>query len=563
MKIIAILFIFFSASVFSQDIEYNKAQDFLNRNKIDSASIVIQKVLKKDKKNNSKIYLLYSKILKNNNRIDSSYYYLDLSEKDFLKRNVNDSLIYTYALKAELFRFALRKKESLSYLNKIDLFGIEKVKNYDIKAYSLNRKMGIYNHLCSPVDTLKSVIELGNEILKLEKNVVNKDIIAYTLNELALIEYHHGNPKLGLKKFQEALEYAVKKKLIASNIDIHMNFATVCFRELNDSKKAISLLENILPLAEKNKNLQQIFNLYEQLSGSYAYIHDYKKAYYYKCKSHDTFLESNADIVSTKLTEIEKKFNIANKEKEIKEKESEIKLKNIQINNNQKRLVLFLIIFVLSLIGVASLLYFLKKSRNQNRVLINLSNDNKFLLSEANHRINNNLQLITILIADKIKKIPKEQQVEINEILSKVDAIATLHRHLYKSNEVSKINVHKYLNDIYFNFNTLFNYNNISSHFHVDEFKISTDNAMYLGLLLTELYINSIKHAFKNQDNKEIQFELKVQNNEMYFKYSDNGNQKLESSIKPKLVDKLCRQLKLEYEINVSKGFSFSFKQNC
>ncbi len=118
------------------------------------------------------------------------------------------------------------------------------------------------------------------------------------------------------------------------------------------------------------------------------------------------------------------------------------------------------------------------------------------------------------------------------------------------------------MNDIYFNFNTLFNENNISSHFYVDELKISTDNAMYFGLLLTELYINSIKHAFKNQDNKEIRFELKVHNNEMYFNYSDNGNQKLESSIKPKLVDKLCRQLKLEYKITVSKGFSFSFKQH-
>ena len=548
--------------MFSQDVEYKMAQDFLNRNKIDSASIVIQKVLKKSNKINSKLNLLYAQILKNNNNIDSCYYYLDLSEKDFSNRKINDSLIYTYALKAELFRFALRKKESFDYLKKIDLFGIKKIKDFNIQAYCLNRKMGIYNHLSTAPDTIKIATDLGNEILKLEKKVSDKDIIAYTLNELAHIEYHHGNPKIGLKKFQEALDYAERNKLIVSNIDIHMNLATVYYRELNDIKQSIKLLENILPLAEKNKNLEQIYNLYEKLSGSYYNIGDYKKAFYYKSKSHDSFFESNADLVSTKLTEIEKKFNIANKEKEIQEKETEIKLKNIQISNNKKRLALFLIIFLLSLIGVAVLFYFLNKSRIQNKVLTNLSNDNKFLLSEANHRINNNLQLITILITDKIKKIPTEQQVEINEILSKVDAIATLHRHLYKSNEVSKINVYKYLNDIYFNFNTLFNENNISSHFYVDELKTSTDNAMYFGLLLTELYINSIKHAFENQDNKEIRFELKVHNNEMHFNYSDNGNQKLESSIKPKLVDKLCRQLRLEYEIKVSKGFYFSFKQH-
>jgi len=182
------------------------------------------------------------------------------------------------------------------------------------------------------------------------------------------------------------------------------------------------------------------------------------------------------------------------------------------------------------------------------------------LLSEANHRINNNLQLIIILIHDQLIKMPVEKGFELTNILKKIDSIAALHRHLYKNADKSKIDTTNYLKEITINFNDLFNEKDIKIVVNIESFLIATDVAMYLGLLLSELYINSLKHAFKNQDEKIISFDLKIVNGEIQFFYADNGNQIITKIIKPKLIDKLCRQLKINYAIAHSNGFSFSFK---
>ena len=170
------------------------------------------------------------------------------------------------------------------------------------------------------------------------------------------------------------------------------------------------------------------------------------------------------------------------------------------------------------------------------------------------------MQLIIILISDQIKKLPNKQQTELKNILKKVDSIATLHHHLYKNPDKSTIDCRKYLKEITINFNDLFKENTIEADIKIDSFLIPTDVAMYLGLLLTELFINSLKHAFANQEFKEIKFDLKVVNSEMLFQYSDNGSHKENHKIEPKLIAKLCRQLKIKYEISTLNGFSFSFK---
>ena len=79
--------------------------------------------------------------------------------------------------------------------------------------------------------------------------------------------------------------------------------------------------------------------------------------------------------------------------------------------------------------------YFFKKTQKQNKALQLLFYENVFLMAEANHRINNNLQLIIVLINEELKKANVENNVQIKRILSKVDSIATLRKHLYQGSD--------------------------------------------------------------------------------------------------------------------------------
>ena len=111
------------------------------------------------------------------------------------------------------------------------------------------------------------------------------------------------------------------------------------------------------------------------------------------------------------------------------------------------------------------------------------------------------------------------------------------------------------------NFFDVFKENEITTHFKMVSVKLPTDYAMYVGLLLTELCINSIKHAFTKQENRQINFELSYKESILYFNYSDNGTVSISEDIKPKLIDKICRQLEIKYTIKTRNGFSFSFEK--
>ena len=130
---------------------------------------------------------------------------------------------------------------------------------------------------------------------------------------------------------------------------------------------------------------------------------------------------------------------------------------------------------------------------------------------------------------------------------------------MYQSNDKRHVNSYKYLKDIQISFSELFVENNIKADFEIETLELSADVSMYLGLLLTELCINSIKYAFVEQDKKIIRFELKKVENVFYFYYSDNGVGLSPQSVKPKLIDQMCRQLRVEYSITNESGFVFSF----
>ncbi len=565
MRFILSVFLLTSSLVFSQEPDYKKAETYYKRSEKDSAALFIRKAIKKAKISSSgyisKYNLFYSKILKNQVKIDSSFYYIDLAEKDFLKRNVNDSLLLTYTLKAEVFRFINKVGGANEYVKKIDEFFKSDIQNVDIKAYALNRKMAIVNHFHgTSKDSIANCKRIAKQIFELEEGIEDKEIIAYTYNELAQIIEYHENPLWSIKMYENAIAYCEKYNLETPLVDVLINLARVHWRNKNDLDSAVKILEKALSITTRINNLWQSYRIHGTLKEYYFIDKNLEKALYHSDKTYELLSLLIGNENEFKLQEIEGKYNVAEKENELQEKENEINIKNIELKNTRNRFWLILVFMSFLSITSGLLIYFYRKTLKNNKVLVKLSNENKFLLSEANHRINNNLQLIIILILDQLKKQPEDKKEEIKKLLAKVDSIATLHKHLYQSKDKKRINCYTYLNDIKVNFFELFKAHGIEVEFHVDKtVEVLTDDIMYYGLLLTELFINSIKHAFKNQDDKQILFKLTLENNFIIFHYRDNGINEHKNPLQLKLIEKLSRQINIDYIVNTDNGFSFEF----
>jgi PAS domain S-box-containing protein len=115
------------------------------------------------------------------------------------------------------------------------------------------------------------------------------------------------------------------------------------------------------------------------------------------------------------------------------------------------------------------------------------------LMRELNHRVKNNLLIVSSLISLKDRELAPS--VSISDIAAKVDAIRLLHETLQYSEDVSSVPLGPYLRDL------LTNVFSGGSHpvetvVSIGEDAVSSQVAVTLGLIVSELATNAVKHGF-------------------------------------------------------------------
>ncbi len=547
-------------TLYPQKIDFvTKGQNLIDENKLDEAIVYFNSNIKKAIDEDQKIYMFFGLADAYKLKIEynkSQEYYLK-AYKIIQKKN-DIQLQFLYHIKmAEFFRKRRLLKEAVQQLDSAQtILRKTKIKDlYLVKYYS--RKAALSAEHFQNND---STLFYSSKALEIGKKLNDKDIIFYSQLEIAGVYEFKNEFKKAILYLEDVIKFAKTNKLHQQEADAYINYIKVLAGD-HQFEKALKTAIYAADFAKKNKLYLNELYCYVSIHDLYYKLNDIENAYKY--------LKIRLELTD-KYNNVKKEELLLNLEAKYKfnEQESEIKINKLEISNKNKALAsnkinFFITIFVLAVVLFVAILifYFLKKSKKSNKQLQFLSEQNEFLLSEANHRINNNLQLIIILISGQLDKIPENESFEIKKILSKVDSIATLHRHLYQSTDKTKVVLNKYLTDIQMSFFELFKENNVVTYFEIEPLQIRPDTAMYLGLLLTELCINSLKHAFENLAHKEINFTLKQENDTIHFFYADNGAKKFDTPIKPVLIDELCKQLKLEYSISNKNGFTFSFQK--
>lgn len=559
--ILFFLIIIFQWSFAQNDSIYNIGKKLINENKLEEARLFFENNLKKTNNDAFKIrlFLGLGDVYKSElNNFEANKYYtkgFNLSKKT---KNVQLEFLY-YVKMGEFFRRRHFISEFEKELEKAsELLKKHKIEDKYLTKY-YNRKAALFTEFYNNND---STLVYANKSLELAKKVNDKDNVFYSTLEIAGVYERRNEFKTSIRYIESILEYAAKNNMVQHHSDAYVSYIMALIRD-GQSNKALKVAYQAKAFAKTNNLPIDENHFNEYIYQIYLSFNNFKKAHEYLRYINDLRYKIEKVKTDKELVELETKYKSKEKDNQIKINNLEIERKNKELITTKAKFSLILGLFFLAIISTILIAYFLKKAKQNNKELQILSKQNEFLVSETNHRVNNNLQLIAVLIENKIRKNKNEnEKAEFTRLLTKVEGIAALHRHLYVTNNVSVINLQEYLMDIKNNFEELILEENINLNVTIEDIKIHSDTALYLGLLITELCINSIKYAFNSQQVKNISFSVIKKNNVLVFAYDDNGENSKNKIIKPVLAEQLCLQLEVEPTINTDNGFHFSFTKN-
>lgn len=127
-----------------------------------------------------------------------------------------------------------------------------------------------------------------------------------------------------------------------------------------------------------------------------------------------------------------------------------------------------------------------------------------FLLKEVNHRVQNSLQLVAAFLRLQGKASGDENvRLQLEEADRRLSAVALVHRRLYRDDSVEVIDLSRYLEDLVNEMQTTMD-EEWARQFDLElaPVQISTDRAVNVGLILTELVINAQKYAYEGRPGR-------------------------------------------------------------
>lgn len=192
-------------------------------------------------------------------------------------------------------------------------------------------------------------------------------------------------------------------------------------------------------------------------------------------------------------------------------------------------------------------------------------NQKELLVREIHHRVKNNLQLVMSLLNLHARRI-KDPRAEaaFAEARSRINALATLHRRLYESENLQEVELRWFLEDLCAELRRggLAGSREVELTVQAPDEVIGPDVAVPLGLLVTEAITNAYKHAFHGADRGLIQVTVQRDSDaqlSLVVRDTGTGIDTGGSDIEPgglgrSLIEAFVRQLRGDLEVRSDQG---------
>lgn len=253
---------------------------------------------------------------------------------------------------------------------------------------------------------------------------------------------------------------------------------------------------------------------------------NYKEAYT-SLKNYVDEAEIYSDEVNRELIkEMEEKFLTAEKDHEISmlelgQERDALKLRTARIQNLGLGLgLLVLAVFTFFIFRVNS------RIKIQNEKIKKSDKEKEVLLKEIHHRVKNNLQVVSALLALQSRYVTDENALQtLQQGQDRVESMALIHKDLYQQDNLKGINTEIYLNKLIESLHNSYKQPGqvVDIQTDIDEIWLDVDTMVPLGLMINELLSNAFKYAFNEEKMGQLQILLSENEGQLKLTIKDNG----------------------------------------
>lgn len=382
-----------------------------------------------------------------------------------------------------------------------------------------------------------------------QKNGLNIDLI-YTNTFMADIFQEQGKYDLAREFYQKAIEYAKVYK--DKNLETFPYIGSGrLYNKQGEYERALEQFRAAMERKFDRVHNYYFHEIYRELSVAHEGLgnHDIALQNMVKYSTlRDSFFTERADRLRS---EMQAKYESEKKEQAIQQK--------------QKELSFAIFIVILLAISAVTLWKGYLNKRKTNRILQSRNEEKEFLIKEIHHRVKNNLQILSSLLnlqADYMTDPAALNAVE--EGRNRVQSMGLIHQKLYMGEDLASVKMEDYVRDLTSHLLTSYGMEKqIEIRTSIKIPPLDLDSAIPLGLIINELFTNSLKHAFPEGQNGVVIIKIWINRaEELCLLVSDNGVGPMEKPSKESstsfgtdLVRILSKKLKGKIKVSLEDGY--------